>query len=72
MDSTRPALRSGSHVVRLPALLDLARTVWRCLRPRSHARMKRLATLSDHMLADVGLTGPRYEQPTWERYVHRQ
>lgn len=33
--------------------------------------MKRFATLSDHLLADVGLNGPRYEQPTWERYIHR-
>ena len=72
MGSTRPAMRSGgSHGARLPALLEFARTVWRRLRPRSRARMKRCAPLSDHLLADVGLNGPRYEQPTWERYIHR-
>jgi hypothetical protein len=53
-------------------LLDLAHALWRHLRPRSHARTRKLATLSDHLLVDVGLNSPGYEQPTWERYIHRQ
>lgn len=72
MGSTRPAMRSGSHGARLPALLEFARTVWRRLRPRSRARMKRCAPLSDHLLADVGLNGPRYEQPAGVRTIRRQ
>ena len=68
MSSTKTVVRSGSQV---PALLDLLRVVWRRLRPHSHARMQRLATLSDHLLADVGLNGPVHERPTWERYIHR-
>jgi hypothetical protein len=51
--------------------VDLARALWRRLRPRSHTRTRQLATLSDHLLADVGLDSPGYEQPTWERYIHR-
>ena len=72
MSSTKTVVRNVGQTVHAPALLDLARMLWRRLRPRSHARMKRLATLSDHLLADVGLNGPRYEQPTWQRYIHRQ
>ena len=71
MSSTKPVVRSG-QVVQAPTLLDLAHALWRQLRPRSHARTRKLATLSDHLLADVGLSGPGYEQPTWERYIHRQ
>jgi hypothetical protein len=52
-------------------LLDLVRVLWRRLQPRSQARMQQVATLSDHLLADAGLDGPGYEQPTWERYIHR-
>jgi uncharacterized protein YjiS (DUF1127 family) len=70
MSSTRPVVRSG-RVVQAPALLDLVRTLWRRLRPRSQARMPQLAILSDHLLADVGLNRPSYEQPTWERHIHR-
>jgi hypothetical protein len=33
--------------------------------------MPQLATLSDHLLADVGLDGPNGEQLTWERHIHR-
>ena len=71
MSSTKPVVRSG-QVVQAPTLLDLAHALWRHLRPRSHARTRKLATLSDHLLADVGLNRPSYEQPTWERYIHRQ
>ena len=71
MSSTKPVVRSG-QVVQAPTLLDLAHTLWRHLRPRSHARSRKLATLSEHLLADIGLDGPNYEQPTWERYIHRQ
>ena len=71
MSSTRPMVRSG-QILQAPSLLDLVRALWRRLRPLPQARMQRLATLSDHLLADVGLDGPGYEQPTWERYIHRQ
>jgi hypothetical protein len=71
MSSMKPAVRDGGEVAQA-GLLALARAVWRRLPPRSHARTKPLATLSDHLLADVGLNGPGYEQPTWERYIHRQ
>jgi uncharacterized protein YjiS (DUF1127 family) len=70
MSSTNPVMRSG-QIVQAPTLQDLARALWRRLRPHSHARTRQLATLSDHLLADVGLDGPGYEQPTWERYIHR-
>jgi uncharacterized protein YjiS (DUF1127 family) len=70
MSSTRPVVRSG-QIVQAPALLDLVRALWRRLRPRSQARRRRLATLSDHLLADIGLNGPDNEQPTWQRYIHR-
>ena len=70
MSSTTPVLRSG-QIVQAPSLLDLARALWRRLRPRSHTPTRQLATLSDHLLADVGLDRPGYEQPTWERYIHR-
>jgi uncharacterized protein YjiS (DUF1127 family) len=69
MSSTKPVVRSG-QIVQAPALLDLARALWRRLRPGRH-RTRQLATLSDHLLVDVGLDGPGYEQPTWERYIHR-
>jgi hypothetical protein len=32
--------------------------------------MQRAATLSDHLLADIGLVGPGSEQPIWQRYIH--
>jgi len=70
MSSTKTVMRRG-QIVQAPTLQDLARALWRSLRPRSHARRQQLATLSDHLLADVGLDGPGYEQPTWERYIHR-
>ena len=70
MSSTRPMVRSG-QILQAPSLLDLVRALWRRLRPLPQTRMQRLATLSDHLLADVGLDGPGYEQPTWERYIHR-
>ena len=72
MSSTKPMVRSG-QIVRAPTLLDLAHALWRHLRPsRSHPRTRKLATLSDHLLADVGLNRPSCERPTWERYIHRQ
>jgi uncharacterized protein YjiS (DUF1127 family) len=71
MSSTKPVVRSG-QIVQAPTLLDLAHALWRHLRPRSHPRTRKLATLSDHLLADLGLNRPGYEQPTWERYIHRQ
>jgi uncharacterized protein YjiS (DUF1127 family) len=70
MSSARPVMRSG-QIVQAPGLPDLARALWRRMRPRRHTRMPQLATVSDHLLADVGLDGPGYEQPTWERYIHR-
>lgn len=70
MSSTRPVMRSG-QIVQAPGLPDLLRALWRRMRPRRHTRMRQLATVSDHLLADVGLDGPGYEQPTWERYIHR-
>jgi hypothetical protein len=72
MNSTKPVVRSGGRIVQAPGLLDLARMLWRRLRPRSHARMQRVAALSDHLLGDIGLDGPGSEQPTWQRYIHRQ
>jgi len=57
--------------VRLPTLLELTFSLWRHLRPGAHSRKPTLDRLSDHLLADVGLDGPGYEQPTWERYTHR-
>ena len=71
MSSTNPVVRSG-QIVQAPTLLDLAHALWRRLRPHSHARKQGVAALSDHLLVDVGLNSPRYEQPTWERYIHRQ
>ena len=71
MSSTKPVMRSG-QIVQAPTLLDMAHALWRRLWPRPHARTRKLATLSDHLLADVGLNRPSYEQPTWERYIHRQ
>lgn len=71
MSSTKPVVRNVGQTVPVPGLLDLARTLWRHLWPRSRTRMKRLTTLSDHLLADVGLNSRRHEQPTWERYTHR-
>ena len=68
MSSVRSVMRSG-QIVQAPSLPDLVRTLWRRLRP--HTRRRELATLSDHLLADVGLDGPGYEQPTWEHYIHR-
>ena len=70
MSSVRPVVRSG-QIVQAPSLPDLLRALWRRLQPRRHTRTRELATLSDHLLADVGLDGPGYEQPTWERYIHR-
>lgn len=72
MSSIKPVVRNVGQTVHAPALLDLARTLWRRLWPRSHTRKQRLVTLPDHLLADVGLNGPRYEQAIWERYIHRQ
>jgi hypothetical protein len=63
-------MRSG-QIVQAPGLLDLVRTLWRRMPPHRPTRMKGIAALSDHLLADVGLDGPGYEQPTWERYIHR-
>ena len=71
MSSTRPMVRSG-QILQAPSLLDLVRALWQRLRPLPQTRMRQLATLSDHLLADIGLDGPGYEQPTWERYIHRQ
>jgi uncharacterized protein YjiS (DUF1127 family) len=71
MNSTKPVVRTG-QIVRAPTFLDLAHALWRQLRPQSHARTRKLATLSEHLLADVGLNSPRHEEPTWERYIHRQ
>ena len=71
MSSVKPVVRSG-QIVQAPSVQDLARALWRRLRPHSHPRTRQLATLSDHLLADVGLDGPGYEQATWERYIHRQ
>ncbi|HJR22894.1 MAG TPA: hypothetical protein VJ822_14790 [Dongiaceae bacterium] len=70
MSSTKPVVRSG-RIVQAPAFLEVARTLWRRLRPRSQARTQRLAALSDHLLADVGLNRPSDQQPTWARYIHR-
>lgn len=72
MSSTKPVVRNVGQTVHAPALLDLAHALWQRLRPRSHARKQGVAALSDHLLADVGLNSSRYEQPTWERYIHRQ
>ena len=69
MDPTGPATRTGC--VRLPTLLELTFSLWRHLRPGPRSRKSTLDTLSDHLLADVGLDGPGYKQPTWERYIHR-
>ena len=71
MSSTKPLVRNVGQTVHAPALLDLAHALWQRLRPRSHARKQGVAALSDHLLADVGLNSSRYEQPTWERYIHR-
>jgi len=71
MSSTKPAVRNVGQVAQA-ALLDLVLAVWRRLPPRSPARTKPLDSLSDHLLADVGLNRPRREQPTWERPIHWQ
>ncbi|HEV8391949.1 MAG TPA: hypothetical protein VGQ35_19000 [Dongiaceae bacterium] len=64
-------MRTGESGVRPPAFLELMFGFWRKLRPGSRVRKPALDSLSDHLLADVGLTGPGYGQPTWERYIHR-
>ena len=71
MSSTRLVVRHRAQTVPTSTLLDLVRALWRRLRPRSQARTRRLATLSDHMLADIGLNNPISQQPTWQHYIHR-
>ena len=71
MSSTRSVVRRG-QAVQAPTVLDLVRAFWRRLRRRLHARKQEVATLSDHLLADIGLNGPGCGVPTWERYIHRQ
>jgi len=64
-------MRTGERGMRPPAFLELMFGFLRHLRPGSRARKPALDSLSDHLLADVGLNGPGYEQATWERYIHR-
>ena len=64
-----PATRTAESGVRSSALLVLG--LWRYVRLASRRRKPALDSLSDHVLADIGLDGPGYEQPTWERYIHR-
>jgi hypothetical protein len=71
MSSTKPVVRSGGQVAQAPAFPALMRMVWRRLRPHSRAHAT-ARTLSDHLLADVGLNGPGNERLTWERYIHRR
>lgn len=71
MSSTNPVVPSG-QAVQAPTVLDLARTLWRRLRQRRRTRKQELATLSDHLLADIGLNAPCRGLPTWERTIHRQ
>ena len=71
MNSTGPATRIDQSSVRVPTLLGLVLGLWRYLRFGPRPRKRALETLPDHLLADVGLDGPGYEQPTWERYIHR-
>ena len=71
MNTTGPATRSDASGIRLPAPVELVFGFWTRLRSRSRPRKPAFDTLSDHLLVDVGLYGPGYEQPTWERYIHR-
>jgi uncharacterized protein YjiS (DUF1127 family) len=71
MSSTKPVMPCG-QAVQAPTLLDLARALWRRLRQRPHARKQEVATLSDHLLADIGLNRPCRALPTRERHIHRQ
>ena len=71
MNSTGPATPTDQSSVRVPTLPGLAFGLWRYLRFGPRPRKRALDTLSDHLLADVGLDGPGYEQPTWERYIRR-
>jgi hypothetical protein len=71
MNSTKPVLPSG-QAMHAPTLLGLAHALWRRLRQRPYARKQEVATLSDHLLADIGLNAPCRALPTWERHIHRQ
>lgn len=71
MSSTKPVVSCG-QAVQAPTVLDLARALWRRLRQRRRARKQEVATLSDHLLADIGLNAPCRALPTWERNIHRQ
>jgi hypothetical protein len=71
VNSTGPAIRTDQGGVRVPVLPALALHLWRYLRFGPRPRKRALETLPDHLLADVGLDSPGYEQPTWERYIHR-
>lgn len=64
-------MRTDLAEVPIPAPLGLLLGLWRYLRFGSRRRKRTLDTLSDHLLADVGLNGPGYEQATWQRYIHR-
>jgi len=70
VDPMGPATRTGSRV-RLPNLLELMVGSWRHLRPASRLRKATPDTVSDHVLAYIGLNGPGCAQPTWERHIHR-
>lgn len=71
MDPIGTATSTSGRAVR-PSLLErLALGIRRSLLFKQPSRRRTLDSLSDHLLVDIGLDGPGYEQPMWDRYVHR-
>lgn len=71
MEPSGPATSTNVGGVRSTDLSERFLRFWKYLRSGSRTRKRTLDSLSDHVLADIGLDGPGYEQPTWERYIHR-
>lgn len=70
MNTTGPAMQTQAGAP-APTLAGLALGFWRRLQLRLRPRKRSLETMSDHLLADLGLNRPGYAQPTLERYIHR-
>ena len=71
MEPSGPATPTNVGGVRSSVLAERFLRFWKHLRSASRTRKRTLDTLSDHLLIDIGFDGPGYEQPTWERYIHR-
>ena len=71
LNSMKAAMQRGVSRPLMSTLLKLARSLRRSLRSSSSLHTRTLDTASQHLLADIGFDCPRYELPTWERYIHR-